>query len=207
MNLFKRFWLKVSLLARATFQDLFVEDGTPGPGAGGYAAESSHAGLDLFQQRLDELQPGLALLAARSRRMEAEQRQAQAALESLDLAVDDALRAGQDAQARALLVRRKEIETQAGELIRRREELDSLAREMKAAVDALRVRLKEARGQAEELAAREQSAAALEQTAQLRRELDRDLLRLRDDFARRDAQAARIEDRVAALQDLERRKR
>lgn len=207
MNLLKSLWRKIFLLARATLQDLFVEDGIPGPGGAADETETIRAGLAQFQQRLDELQPGLAILTGRVKRAEVEQGQVLSALENLDQAIDEAIRADQEDQARTLLGQRKALQAHADDLIRRRSELDGMAREMKADIDGLRLHLNEARRQADELAAREQSAAALEQLAQLRRELNRDLIRLQEDFDRRDERAAQIEDRAAALQELERRKR
>lgn len=193
-------WFRIVTLARAVLHDLFGEGDDSGPGE---APRGS--GLDEIQARLDGLMPELAGLAGRQKQLEAEQRRAAEELAALDAEIDAAAQQNDDDRARALLQKRLARVARMEELEQRCVELAQAVNDTRASVDALRARLAEARRQAADLSAREQSASALENLARTRRALDRDLGHLQEDFARRGAQAAKTEDWVAAIKEVEKK--
>lgn len=196
----KGIWFRIVTVARAILHDLFREENDTGPGGAPQQGD-----LEAIQARLDGLMPELAALTGRQKQLEAEQRRAAEEIEALDAEIDAAARQGDDDRARALLQKRLAKAVRAEDLEQRCVEQAQAVAETRASVKALRARLAEARQQAADLSAREQNASALENLARTRRALDRDLTHLQEDFARRGDQAAKTEDWVAALKDLERK--
>jgi len=203
MKLFER----LRLVIQAALSDLFSED-TSTSHLGGAAAGASGLLEDRLAQAqasLDALRVELAQARALQRQAELEWQAARAQLPALDDAVDAAVGAGQDDLARQRLQALQRRQAHAGELERQVQAYAQAAEDLRREIEGLQSGLDEVRLKTRRLAEHERSAAGLEQSVQLRRELGRQLERLAEDIRRGEEQAARREDRAAALRELERR--
>jgi phage shock protein A len=198
MKAVSQLWLHVQAAIRAILSDLFGEDGSPGQ------VSSGLSGLEEIQAGLDSLLPELTGLTGRQKQLEAEWRRALEDLNALDARIDTALRQGEDEQAHVLLNRRADQVSRVQELEGCHAELRQSVASSRSAYTTLSERLAEMRRQAASLAIREQNAASLEDLTRRQGTLGRDLEKLCDRLARRNEQAAKAEDRAAALQELRR---
>jgi chromosome segregation protein len=196
---------RLRLLASAILTDLFGEDG----GAARAFGEGPLLDDRLAQAQagLDRLRVELAQSEAQQRRAEAELQQAQGDLHALDAQVDEALEAEQDDLAARRLQTLQRRQARVTELERMSQAYGQTVVDLRSEVESLQRTLDDARAQARRLQERQRSAESLEQAALQRRELSRTLERLTEDVRRGEEQAARREDRAAALRELEQRKR
>ncbi len=204
MKLFER----LRLVIQAMLNDLFSEEplaSHPGASAAG-AAGLLEGRLALAQASLDALRVELDQAQVRQRQAELEWQAAQAQLLTLDEAVDAAVSAGQDDLARQRLETLQRRKAHAAELEQRAQAYALASEDLRREFEGLQAGLDEVRLKTSRLAEHERSAAGLEQSVQLRRELSRRLERLAEDIRHSEEQAARREDRAAALRELEQRR-
>jgi phage shock protein A len=154
------------------------------------------------QSHLGELQVELVNATARQKRAELSWQDAQQKAQSLDRAVDAALQAGQEVQARAAQKEALQGEARVQELGDLYQACIRLTERLQEAIHDQQQQLAKVQTEAKILEEREYSASVLEDLVRQQREETRRAADLQRELDERKEQIARREDRIAARQEL-----
>lgn len=160
--------------------------------------------LEEAQGRLDALRLELADANGRQKRIALAWQEAQQNSQALDAAVDAALQAGEDDQARTRLVQAQRAQANAKELDELHQASGQLAEQIRAAVADQQERLALLRGRYQALVDRERTAKAMDDLLRAQKELAEQQSVLQKEFQQREAQIAQREDRLAARREWNR---
>ena len=204
---------RVRLLLRAALDDLFGEGSEdesgrlPRPAKILGRGEDRLAGmLEDAQRRLEALQVELANAIGRQKRIELQWQEAVSQANRLDQAVDSALQAKQEDEARDLLDQARHSQTRAKELGELYQACKQLTSEIQEAIQAQQEQLQDMQRKYMALTEREMDAEVLEDLARLQREMSRQATGLQAELEKREEQVARREDRIAARFEVDRYK-
>jgi phage shock protein A len=157
--------------------------------------------VEKAQADLDALRLELAKASDREKRIAHAHQAAFDQAQSLDEAVDAALRDGDDERAAGHLKQAKLARTRAEELDDLLQACQRLTGQIQAAVETRQGRLSELRGRYQVLADRADTTEGLESLTRIQQELARQTESLRAEFSSREEQIIHREDRLAARQD------
>lgn len=195
---------RILLLLRATWNDLFGEEQHSEIRqaiSGDVTADRLSGLLNEAQQHLDTLRLELANAVIRQKRIEHSQQDAMAQIQSLHLAVDEALKAGQEQQARALLEQASLQQKNADELAGLAQICEQHTSEVRAAVNKQQEQLNSLRQRSLLLEDRENSLTALTELFGTQQNLMRKTDALQTELAEWEEQIARREDQLAARRE------
>lgn len=196
-------WERLRMLLRVALNDLLGE--TAEPGTGGLSTSAQDRLLADSQAQVDALKAELVEAVARDKRLEIDLQRLRAETTRADAAVDEALRAGQDDQARRLLAEARRLQADTARQEARWTESREVTARMQAAFREFETHLAAARRQMHELAEVEHNTSRLEDLEQVRRSLRQDMAALQDALDVRRETASRRGDKLAARQDLDKR--
>lgn len=195
---------RLSLLLKATFNDLFGEE----PAAeirqnlnGETTAERLTGLLDEAQHQLDALRLELGNAVSHQKRIAQAWREAVAHVKILDTAVDTAVKAGQDNQAREYLAQVKSAQEAARELEELTRACEQRSVDLRLAVNQQQERLDTLQRRALALTDRERSVVALDELFGDQQSLARQTEKLQTELIAWEEQIARREDRLAARRE------
>ena len=191
-------WIDRALAAlRRTVRDLISEEDMPEDDRVTAVLAAARVRIDALRMQMDEA-------IAREKRAELEWRATQTEVHALDDAVDAALSAGRDAEARDILARIQTAQHRAERLSERRRDYAQVAEQLRAELRRLETQLDDVDAQTGQLADRERNAEALERLSRLRRDLRRFAASTQDELSEREEQIAQREDRLAAREEFKR---
>jgi phage shock protein A len=193
-----RFFLKT------TFNDLFGEEQVKEIRQavdGETTAERLDGLLDEAQRQLDGLRLEFGNAASHQKRITQAWQAAVSQVKALDAAVDAAVKAGQDDQARAALAQVKPAQEQARELEELAQACEQRSADLRLAVNQQQERLDALKRRALTLTDRERSVAALDELLGAQQSLARQTTKLHDELTDWEAQIAQREDRLAARRE------
>ena len=195
---------RILFLLKATWNDLFGEEQHSEIRqaiSGDVTADRLSGLLNEAQQHLDTLRLELANAVTRQKRIAHGWQEALTQIQSLHLAVDEALNAGREQQARALLEQaslRQKSADELAELVRICEQHTS---EVRAAVNKQQEQLDSLRRRSLLLEDRENSLTALTELFGTQQSLTRQTDTLQNELAEWEEQIARREDQLAARRE------
>ena len=195
---------RIHLLLKTTWNDLFGEEPQSEDlqALSGEATVSRLNGLlDEAQEHLDALRLELANAVARQKRIAHARQDALAQVQSLNSAVDEAVKSGQDQQARALLEQVNLLQKEADELAELTQACEQHTSEIRAAVNGQQMQLDSLRRRSLVLEDRENSLAALTELFGGQQNLARQTDVLQTQLATWEEQIARREDQLAARRE------
>ncbi len=193
-----RFFLKT------TFNDLFGEEQVQEIRQavdGETTAERLDGLLDEAQRQLDALRLEFGNAASHQKRITQAWQAAASQVKTLDAAVDAAVKAGQDDQAREYLEQVKSAQEQARELEELVQACEQRSADLRLAVNQQQERLDALKRRALTLTDRERSVAALDELLGAQQSLARQTTKLHDELTAWEAQIAQREDRLAARRE------
>ena len=154
------------------------------------------------QTRLDDLQTQRRAAVARRKRVELAWQAALAEVNRLDAAVDAALLAGEEDQARRHLAARQQSQARVQEWAELQRACTQVLDELTATAQTQEARLLEARRQRSALETWERTAGAVETLTRAQREQDHRTAEIQVELRRRQEQIAQTEDRIAARREV-----
>ncbi|MBK6433099.1 hypothetical protein [Candidatus Amarolinea dominans] len=154
------------------------------------------------QTRLDDLQTQRRAAVARRKRVELAWQAALAEVNRLDAAVDAALLAGEEDQARRHLAARQQSQARVQEWAELQRACTQVLDELTATAQTQEARLLEARRQRSALETWERTAGAVETLTRAQREQDHRTAEIQVELRRRQEQIAQAEDRIAARREV-----
>lgn len=154
------------------------------------------------QTRLDDLQTQRRAAVARHKRVELAWQAALAEVNRLDEAVDAALLAGAESQARRHLAARQQGQARAQEWAELLQVCAQVLDELTAATRTQEAHLLEAQRQREALEARARTASAAETLTRAQRQQDQQTAEIQAELRQRQDQIAQAEDRLAARREV-----
>ncbi len=190
-------------------RDLFGDGDEAGPDRSRGSTSRDRAADDRLaallaeaQTRLDDLQAQRRAAVAQHKRVELAWQAALAEVKRLDEAVDAALLAGEESQARRHLAARQQGQARAQEWAELLQVCAQVLDELTAAAHTQEARLLEAQRQREALEARERTASAAETLARAQRQQDQRAAEIQAELRQRQDQIAQAEDRLAARREV-----
>ncbi len=189
---------------QAALRDLFGEGDEAEPGRAPGAAQPDRL-ADLLREgqlRLDDLHAQARDALARRKRIELAWLDAEAEMRRLDAAVDAALTAGDEPQARRWLAQQAQGQAHVQELAALQQACAQVVDELNATIAAMQAQLAGARRQREALEARAQATDALEALTQAQRQQASRAAEIQLQLSRRQEQIAQAEDRLAARREV-----
>jgi phage shock protein A len=200
MNLIQR----LQFLLKAMLNDLFGEEQTAEIrriADGETTAERLTGLLDDAQRQLDTLRLELGKAIAHQKRIAQAWQQAENQVKRLDAAVDEAVKAGQDDQAREYLAKIKPAQEAARELCELTQACEQRSADLRIAVNQQQDRLDALRRRALALTDRELSVTALDEMFGDQRSLSRQTEKLQTELSSWEEQIARREDHLTARRE------
>ena len=195
---------RLQLLLKTMLNDLFGEE----PAAeirqtlnGETTAERLTGLLDEAQHQLDALRLELGNAVSHQKRIAQAWQEAVAHVKTLDTAVDTAVKAGQDNQAREYLAQVKSAQEAANELEELTQACEQRSVDLRLAVNQQQERLDTLRRRALALTDRERSVVALDELFGDQQSLARQTEKLQTELAAWEEQIARREDRLTARRE------
>lgn len=195
---------RILFLLKATWNDLFGEE----PQAelrqaiSGEMTSSRLTGLlDQAQQRLDALRLELANGVSREKRIHKSWQDMLPRIETLNVAVDEALKAEDEDRARELLAQLNPLEKEASELAELARICERHTSEVRAAVNAQQDQLDSLRRRSLLLEDRENNITALTELFGTQQSITQQTGALQIELATWEEQIARREDRLAARRE------
>ncbi len=138
---------RITALLQVDLQDLLMDKDAP-PGTPGEAAESDAAHwIAEMEKGLEQAQDAVAAALVQERQLLGKLREAQACSGEWDAKTDAALQAGDEERARVTLRRKLAYDQAAAELQGKLDHHRKTMADMKASVEALQVKIKDARHQ------------------------------------------------------------
>jgi len=196
---------RILFLLRTAWNDLFAEEGPGEPGraaSGELAVMRLNGLLDEAQRKLDALRLELANALTRQKRLAHAWQETRGQVNSLETAADEALKAGQEAQARLLLEQALPLNKDAEELAGLVKACEQHTSEIRSALNSQQEKLETLRRRARLLEDRENSLSALSELFGAQQSLTRQTESLQNELADWEEQIARREDQLAARRDL-----
>jgi phage shock protein A len=194
-------WIeRLAAALRSAARDLISEEDT--------AIEEDRVGtlLAAAQTRLTVLRDELAKAIAREKQIEIEWQDALALANGLDTNVDEALRSGDDDLARAQIASASRAQIKADELAERYHACVRVSDRLRHEVQVLQREIDETQYRQLHLTDREHRVEALERLNQLKRDQRRAARSIDTDLGDRKEQIAKREDRIAAREEIDRKK-
>lgn len=195
---------RIIFLLKATWNDLFGEE----PQAefrqaiSGEVTSSRLTGLlDQAQQHLDALRLELANAVTRQKRIRQTWHEALAKIQTLDAAADEAVKAGQEEQARTFLAQLNPLQKNADELAELTRICEQHTAEVRAAVNGQQDQLDALRRRSLLLEDRESSLSALTELFGTQQSLSRQTESLQAELTQWEEQIARREDKLSARRE------
>jgi phage shock protein A len=193
-----RFFLKT------TINDLFGEEQVKEIRRtvdGETTAERLDGLLDEAQRQLDGLRLEFGNAASHQKRITQAWQVAVSQAKTLDAAVDTAVQAGQDDEAREYLAQVKSAQEQARELEELAQACEQRSADLRLAVNQQQERLDALKRRALTLTDRERSVSALDELLGAQQSLTRQTTKLHDELTAWEEQIAQREDRLAARRE------
>lgn len=195
---------RILLLLKTTWNDLFGEEQQAEALqaiSGDLTASRLKGLLDQAQQHLDALRLELANAVTRQKRIRQTWREASAKVESLNSAADEALKTGQEEQARTLLEQINSLQKGVDELAELARVCEQHTSEIRAAVNGQQEQLDSLRRRSLLLEDRENSLGVLTELFGTQQSLAHQTDVLQNELAEWEEQIARREDRLAARRE------
>lgn len=195
---------RIRLLVKATLNDLFGEEQTAEIRQtlnGETTAERLTGLLDDAQRQLDVLRLELGNAVSHQKRIAQAWQNAESHVKTLDAAVDSAVKAGQDDQARERLAQIKPAQEAAQELGELSQACEQRCADLRFAVNQQQERLDALRRRALALTDRERSVTALDELFGDQQSLSHQTEELQTELTSWEEQIARREDRLTARRE------
>ena len=195
---------RIIFLLKATWNDLFGEESQSEfrQAVSGDVTSSRLTGLlDQAQQHLDALRLELASAVTRQKRIRQTWHEALTKIESLNAAVDEALKAENEEQARVLLTQLNLLQKNADELAELTRICEQHTADVRAAVNGQQDQLDALRRRSLLLEDRESSLSALTELFGTQQSLSRQTDALQTELTAWEEQIARREDKLAARRE------
>jgi phage shock protein A len=192
---------RLQLLLKAALNDLFGEEQMAEVRQtidGETTAERLTGVLDEAQRQLDILRLELGNAVAHQKRIAQAWKDAEAHVKTLDAAVDEAVKVGQDDQAREYLTKVKPAQEAAHELCELAQACEQRSADLRLAVNQQQDRLDTLRRRALALTDRERNITALDELFGDQQSLSRQTEKLQTELTVWEEQIARREDRLTA---------
>lgn len=195
---------RILFLLKTAWNDLFGEEPQGEVRrvvSGDTAADRLNGLLDEAEQHLDALRLELASAILHQQRIRHTWQDRLAQIESLNLAVDEALKGGREDQARGLLNRINQLQKSADEMAELLRACEEQTSEIRVAVSEQQEQLDVLRQRSLLLGDRESSLAALTEVFGSQESLSHRTEALQDELAQWEEQIARREDKLAARRE------
>jgi phage shock protein A len=195
---------RIRLFLKAAANDLFGEDQATEVRQvldGETNTERLTSLLDEAQRQLDSLRLELGNAVSHQKRIERAWHESAAQVKALDAAADSAVQAGQEEQAREVLVQLHSAQQNAGELEELAKASEGRTTDLRAAVNQQQERLDALRRRSLTLTDRERSVTALADLLGDQQSLSRQTEKLHAELTEWEEQIARREDHLSARRE------
>jgi phage shock protein A len=195
---------RILFLLKTAWNDLFGEEQQSQARqviSGDTTAGRLNGLLDEAQQHLDALRLELANAVTRQKRIRRTWQEALTQIESLNSAIDEALKAGREAEARTLLGQVNPLQKGTDEMAELVQVCEKHTSEIRAAVNSQQDQLDSLRRRSLLLEDRENSLVVLNELFGTQQSLTRQTDKMQNELAEWEEQIARREDQLAARRE------